>query len=133
MLNFDEERFRSIQSGAVAPNPESQLKVLRREGANFKVVGEADIGSVGEKEVAGRSIDIPVQIGDILGYKTAVLSGPLYAFGSASVRRAAAHHFPESEVDRTCRGHRENGAHDPNPTSQRVNGRTTCSAERAYL
>jgi len=24
--------------------------------------------------------------------------------------------FPESEVDRTCRGYRENGAHDPSPT-----------------
>ncbi len=31
---------------------------------------------------------------------------------STSVRRAAAI-FPESEVDRTRRGYRENGAHDP--------------------
>jgi hypothetical protein len=30
--------------------------------------------------------------------------------------RCVAAVFPESEVDRTCRGHRENGAHDPEQT-----------------
>ncbi len=57
-----------FQTGTEVPNPESQLKVMRAEGGNFKVVGEADLGSTGAKEVVGRSVDIPVQIGDILGY-----------------------------------------------------------------
>src|SRR5262249_12259485 len=38
---------------------------------------------------------------------------PLRSSGTLNVVRSAATIFPQSEVDGLCRGHHENGAHDP--------------------
>src|SRR5262245_56045420 len=50
---------------------------------------------------------------------------------STSVRCAAAV-FPESEVDRTCRGCRENGARDPIRTSARKRCSSLAVSSRRY-